>query len=252
MDEPAGGLEPIGEVVTGSAEASEAGASSGLPTWLLFVLVFVGGSVVLVAGVVAVVVVAGSFLGESGDPITAADTTTTVTTPSAETTTTAADSTTTSVPGNDENGPEPSTTTTVPTIVAGGENGPLVGQCIDRDELDKHMAGDDFSFVSCGDPHDIEIYHIHEFDDGPFPGESAVDDELNTQCKEAFWAYVGPDFDYDNSKLGVFRVVPTQGGWESGDRIGECMLADSESDKLTGSEYRRGGKAFGWPPRRDT
>ncbi len=252
MDEPGSDLESNGEVVPASVGPSEEGSSSGLPTWLLFTLVFIGGSVVLVAGVVAVVVVAGSILGESEGPVTAADTTTTVTTPSAETTTTVAEPTTTSVPGGDENGPEHSTTTTAPTILAGGENGPLIGQCIDRDELNRYKAGDGFSLVSCGDPHDIEIYHTHEFDEGPFPGESAIDDELGAQCTEAFWAYVGPDFDYDNATLSVFRLVPTQGGWESGDRIGECMLTDSESGKLTGSEYRRSGKAFGWPTRRNT
>ncbi len=113
MDEPGIDPEPVGDASTGSVESSDEGSSSGLPTWLLLVLVFVGGSVVLVAGVVAVVVVAGSILGEAEGSVTAADTTTTVTMPSGETTTTAAEPTTTSVPTTTTS--LPSTTTSVAT-----------------------------------------------------------------------------------------------------------------------------------------
>ncbi len=65
------------------------------PTWLLFVLVFVGGSAVLVAGVIAVAVVLGAIVGDSGDSATASGST--GTTLSSETTTTVAEATTTSM-----------------------------------------------------------------------------------------------------------------------------------------------------------
>ncbi len=239
-DPETGGHEPAG-----SGEPSEEGWLSRRPTWLLFVLVFVGGSVVLVAGAVAAVVVAGALLGESEDSNIAA----TFLTLSGETTTTV-------VAGDDNeivDDPEDSITTTAPTILAGDKNGLSVGQCIDDDEFDKYLAGDDFSLVSCGDPHDAEIYYVHEFRDGPYLGRETLSNELTPLCTEAFWAYVGPDFDYETPALHVFQFVPTQGGWESGDRrAGECALADSNSNKLTRSEYRRSGKAIGWPPRRNT
>ena len=121
-------------VVKTPAEVSGEGSWSRLPTWLLLVLAFVAGSVILVAGVFAASVVAGSILDRMEDPTPASDTTIVV-------------------------------ATTVP--VTGGD-GLVVGQCINDDELDKYLAGDDFSLVSCDDPHDAEVYHVHEFPSGPY------------------------------------------------------------------------------------
>ncbi len=191
---------------TASAELSRTGRSSRFPTWLLFVLVFIGGSVVLVAGISATAVVVGSIVDELADLNITDD-------PAA-------------------------VATTETTVPAGGEDGLSIGQCIDDDELDKYLAGDDFSLVSCDDPHDTEVYYRHEFAAGPYPGDDNVTDELKSVCRGAFEGYVGVD--YESSALSFWALWPTQGAWESGNRLGECALFDPDSGKLTGSAYQSG------------
>ncbi|MEA3502337.1 MAG: septum formation family protein, partial [Actinomycetota bacterium] len=173
-------------------------------------LVFVGGSVALVAGAFAVVVVVGAIVDEFEDSTIAGPTATTATTATVITITAA---------------------TTVPA--GGGENGLLVGECLDDDELDSFLAGDDYSVMECDDPHDYEVYHVHEFAGGPYPGDETVLDELDDVCWGEFESYV--DRDYETSVLDIYRVWPSQGLWDSGYRIGECLLFDSEGKKLTGS-----------------
>ena len=177
---------------------------SRLPTWLLFVLVFIFGSVIVIAGVFAIVVLVGAILGELEDPSGAVETTI-------------------------------ATATTVP---AGSENGLVVGECIDSDELDKYLAGDDFAVTACGDPHDAEVYYVYEFPAGPYPGDDAVVDELSDVCRGEFEGYVG--LDYEASALSFWSLWPTRGFWESGNRTGECALFDVDSNKLTGSAYQSG------------
>ena len=193
-------------MVTSPEEVPAEGGSSRLPTWLLFILVFVLGSVVLVAGVFAVVVLAGSVLGESEDSNIAGDTTVVA--------------------------------TTVTTVPEGGDDGLQIGQCIDDDELDKYLAGDDFSLVSCDDPHDTEVYFRYEFAAGAYPGDDKVIDDLKSECRAAFERYVG--IDYESSALSFWALWPAQGMWESGNRLGECALFDPDLNKLTGSAYQSG------------
>jgi len=191
-------------VVKTPAEMSGEGSWSRLPTWLLFVLVFVVGSVILVAGVFAVSVVTGSILDGMDDPTATSDTT---------------------IVG----------ATTVP---ATGGDGLAVGQCINDDELDKYLAGDAFSLESCDDPHDAEIYHVHEFPSGPYPGDETVVADLKSVCRATFEDYVG--IDYETSALHFWALWPSQGWWEAGNRVGECALFDPDLDKLTGSAYQTG------------
>ena len=123
VEEPPDVTAPAGNPAKTPAESADEGRSSRLPTWLLFVLVFVIGSVILVAGVFAASVVAESILGGTDDPTVASDTTIVV-------------------------------ATTVPAV--GGE-GLVVGQCIDDDELDKYLAGDNFH-IPAGQPHGATVH----------------------------------------------------------------------------------------------
>ncbi len=186
--------------------ASWGGSWSRLPTWLLFVLAFVGGSVVLVACVSAAAVVVGSIVDGLEDL--------------------------------NATGDSAAVTTTVTTVPAGGEDGLSIGQCIDDEELDKYLSGDDFSLVSCDDPHDTEIYYRHDFAAGPYPGDETVIDDLKSVCRGAFEGYVGVD--YESSTLDFWASWPTQGAWESGNHLGECALFDPDSNKLIGSAHRSG------------
>jgi hypothetical protein len=189
-----------------SAELSRRGRLGRFPTWLVFVLVFVGGSVVLVAGISATAVVVGSIVDGLEELNTADD--------------------------------SAAVATTVTTVPAGEQDGLSIGQCIDDDELDKYLAGNEFSLVSCDDPHDTEAYYRHEFAAGPYPGDDSVIDELKSVCRGAFEGYVG--IDYESSALSFWALWPTQEAWESGNRLGECALFDPDSNKLTGSAYQSG------------
>ena len=203
-DTHSGVMATPGDLATTSAERSREGSRSRLPTGLLFVLAFVIGSTVLIAGVYAAAIVIGSILDEL-DALTADDDAPVV------------------------------VETTVPVV---GEDGLVVGQCIDDDELDKYLAGDDFSLVPCDDPHDAEIYFVHDFPSGPYPGDETVVADLKSVCRAAFEEYVGRDF--ESSALNFWSLWPTEGWWESGNRVGECALFGPDSSKLTGSAYQSG------------
>lgn len=175
------------------------------PTWLLFVVVFLVGSVFLVAVVVAASIVISGVVDMSEDAIGAGDTVT------------AATST---------------------TVVAGDPDALIVGQCLDDDELNRYLAGDTFSYGSCEDPHEYEVFFVYEFPVEPYPGDDAVVDGLEAVCQNRFDGYVGRD--YESSALDTWSVWPGQGLWENGNRIGECLLYNLDGDTMTGSAYQSG------------
>lgn len=199
-------VEASDSAAKASPESSGEASGFQLPTWLLFALVFIGGSLVLVAGVVAAGIVFTSIVGE-WDGFGADDGTAAV-------------------------------GTTVTTVLTNGEAGLQIGQCLDEDELDKYLDGDDFVLVSCDEPHDTEVYFRHDFVPGPYPGDETVIDELKAVCRDVFEGYVGVD--YESSALSFWALWPTQGAWEAGNLLGECALFDPDSNKLTGSAYQSG------------
>jgi hypothetical protein len=178
---------------------------SRFPTWLLFSLWFVGGSVILVAGIFAVVVLVGAVVDATGDSDAASNT----------------------AGGS-------SAVTTVSVV----GSGLMVGECLTEEELERYLVGDDFSVAACSDPHDYEVYVVHGYPAGAYPGEEAVSDELYDVCLGEFEGYVGRD--YDSSALDFYRLWPEEGLWESGTRIGECLLFDFDGGQLTGSSYQSG------------
>ncbi len=201
-----GHTESPGGAVVASAAIPQEGSWSRFPTWLLFVLVFVGGSAILVAGVVAAGILIEPIVDEWEGFSTGSDTSAVVT-----------------------------TVTTVPAV---SEDGLMIGQCLDDDELDKYLTGDDFSLASCDDPHDTEVYFRYDFPEGPYPGDEAVTEELKSVCREAFEGYVGVA--YETSALSFWALWPTQGAWDAGNRLGECAVFDPDSNRLTGSAYQSG------------
>ena len=117
-------------------------------------------------------------------------------------------------------------------------HGLLVGDCIDDDELESYLDGDDFETISCDDPHGNEVYLVHEFAPGPYPGEDAVREDLVSVCEDEFEGYVGRA--YESSSLDVYVTWPGSDLWASGERIGECLLYDLDLDDLAGSAYQSG------------
>jgi hypothetical protein len=116
--------------------------------------------------------------------------------------------------------------------------GLLVGDCIDDDELKSYIAGDDYETIPCDYPHGNEVYLVHEFAPGSYPGEDAVREDLLLICESEFEGYVGRD--YESSSLDVYVTWPGSDLWASGVRIGECLLYDLDLDQLTGSAYQSG------------
>jgi hypothetical protein len=178
---------------------------SRFPTWLLFTLWFIGGSIILVAGIFAVVVLVGAVVDETED--------------------------------SDAAGGDAAATSTVTTVSVVG-SGLMVGECLTEEELERYLVGDDFSVAACSDPHDYEVYVVHGYPAGAYPGEEAVSDELYDVCLGEFEGYVGRD--YDSSALDFYRLWPEPGLWDSGTRIGECLLFDFDGGQLTGSSYQSG------------
>ena len=138
-------------------------------------------------------------------------------------------------PGTSDTTAETDTTTT--DLDSGGD-ALIVGQCLDDDELDRYLAAEAFSYLSCDDPHDFEVFFVYEFPTGPYPGDDAVIDDLKAVCRNRFEGYV--DHDYESSALDTWSVWPGQGLWESGNRIGECLLFNFDGSTMTGSAYLSG------------
>jgi S1-C subfamily serine protease len=126
--------------------------------------------------------------------------------------------------------------TTVPSD--GGGEALVVGECINDDELQNFMDGSSFLVTSCDSPHDNEVYYIHEYPEGPYPGDEAFDADLFDVCLSAFEPYVGHDF--ETSILDYFYTWPYEESWNLGIREGECFLFEVDGNPLTGSAYQSG------------
>jgi len=116
--------------------------------------------------------------------------------------------------------------------------GLLVGDCINDDELESYIAGNDYETTPCDGPHDNEAYLVYEFPPGSYPGEDVVREDLISVCEDEFEGYVGRD--YESSSLDVYVTWPGPDLWASEVRIGECLLYDRDLGQLTGSAYQSG------------
>lgn len=108
-----------------------------------------------------------------------------------------------------------------------------VGDCFD--DTDGISGGEvsDVPVVECSEPHDNEVFHTFDLDDGDFPGDDAMMTQAEEVCVPAFEEYVGTD--YASSRLDIFPITPTEGSWDTGDREIVCALYDVELAKLEGS-----------------
>ncbi|GLJ60158.1 MULTISPECIES: septum formation family protein [Microbacterium] len=94
----------------------------------------------------------------------------------------------------------------------------------------------DIEVVPCDEPHDSEVYHEFEMEDGEWPGEAAVDTAAEEGCTgEAFEAFIG--LPYDQSELYVTYLTPLEDTWSDpsvADRLIQCM-AYMPGEELTGT-----------------
>lgn len=105
----------------------------------------------------------------------------------------------------------------------------VVGDCFNEVDADEVT---DLPVVPCDTSHDYEYFHVVQLPDGDLPDEDALDEATQRECIPAFEDYVG--LPYEDSKLGVSTLYPTQGSWDDGDRELQCVLYDPEGS-MTGS-----------------
>lgn len=96
-----------------------------------------------------------------------------------------------------------------------------VGDCLLLEDQPNRLTT--VPVVSCTEEHDAEVYHVHVFSDGVYPGSTVVADELGAACTEGFESYVGVP--YELSEYRVQILTPTSDGWDRADhRAGTCLL----------------------------
>jgi Septum formation len=87
--------------------------------------------------------------------------------------------------------------------------------------------------VSCDKPHEGEVYAVLNMPNGPFPGQSNID-EYQNKCNPELQIY-SPSAMQDPA-IGVYVLYPTPETWSQGDRAVTCVATSTE--KRTGSVKR--------------
>ena len=110
-----------------------------------------------------------------------------------------------------------------------------IGQCFDDPGAGEIV---DVELLACSTPHDVEVYAFATLTglSGTFPGRDALFEELADVCVQSFQPYVGRD--YRSSIYDYLMIIPTEGSWDMGDRVGTCLIALEEDGirvKVTGS-----------------
>ena len=98
-----------------------------------------------------------------------------------------------------------------------------VGDCINTTSTEEEIMS--IPIVPCDEPHDQEVFDRLVLDDGDYPGDAAIDDQLMSYCTgDAFTAFVG--LPYADSIYATSGLTPTQGSWDNGDRELLCTIGD--------------------------
>lgn len=90
---------------------------------------------------------------------------------------------------------------------------------------------DEVTVVECELPHFYETflnYDMTQGDDEPYPGDEAVLDDADGQCRPAFEEYVGTP--YDDSALFITVIRPSESTWGDGDRTVICVLNEEDAE----------------------
>ena len=86
--------------------------------------------------------------------------------------------------------------------------------------------------LSCGTPHDAEVFAAFALPKSPWLGNTAIEQEAGTACASRLGAYLNPDL--ANAGLAQEFVYPNQTAWQAGERTVVCEVSSS-TGKLTGS-----------------
>jgi Septum formation len=111
-----------------------------------------------------------------------------------------------------------------------------VGDCFsaDSDEVESVLV------VDCEQAHSYEAFFVFDHDGGasePYPGDDAIVDYAEGECRAPFEEFVGTD--YDSSIWYITSVTPSAETWAEGDREIICTLDQQDQDgvaiEVTGS-----------------
>jgi len=105
-----------------------------------------------------------------------------------------------------------------------------VGDCVNdvKDSTNlKSLPG-----VPCAQPHEGEVFAVFDLPDGDYPGQSAVDKQVTSECTTRLTAY-SPNAANDPD-VGLFLIYPLEQNWQRGDH-GVVCIASSASGTATGS-----------------
>ena len=98
-----------------------------------------------------------------------------------------------------------------------------IGDCINEWSADDDENVSSVPKIDCSEPHDREVYYEGTLDEsGPYPAGDALNDMVNEGCVDAFEDFVGTD--YVESALDFSSLMPTEDGWEQGDREYLCLI----------------------------
>ncbi|MGI9613430.1 MAG: septum formation family protein [Acidimicrobiales bacterium] len=90
--------------------------------------------------------------------------------------------------------------------------------------------------IPCDQPHTDEVYYAFNLPegDGSWPGDSAVGEQADQGCYDAFAPFVGVG--YDVSIYGYGTVSPTEASWDGlDDREVLCLINNYDGTQKTGS-----------------
>jgi hypothetical protein len=108
-----------------------------------------------------------------------------------------------------------------------------LGDCLilpSEDEFDEVRR------LSCTEPHDGEVFFVEDYPGADYPSGDELDSYVDAQCRPAFEAFTGSDFD-DQEVLDLGWFAPTEGSWEDGDHEVLCYLTPIDGS-MTSQSYR--------------
>lgn len=106
------------------------------------------------------------------------------------------------------------------------------GTCLEGITPSTDLVSQAPATVDCGTAHDAEVVGTFNVEGSAYPGDRGLLDVARQQCPGLFASYVGVAF--DQSRLDILPVVPTQIAWEAGSREVSCVALTQDGTKLTG------------------
>lgn len=108
------------------------------------------------------------------------------------------------------------------------------GDCFNDPEPGASTQVTELEAVPCDEPHDNEVFHVFDLDDGEFPGADEVKELGLAGCEPELERYVGATA--QEAGLAIVPVTPTEQSWnELDDRTVLCALYKADGSEITGS-----------------